>query len=193
MGPRATNLAALFYGALVVAAALWNGLRGREFRFFEGSAVEAALLGLAAAGLTVSLGLLVYRLVPVMRRLSDEIAPQMVDGVPFANLLLLSVFSGIGEEVFFRGAVQPEFGLVAASLLFGLAHIGPDRRYLVWTLWAVLAGFLFGGLYELTGGLLAPAVAHVAHNATVFGLWKRSRARHKGAPDDQTPGVGEDP
>lgn len=193
MGPRATNLAALFYGSLVVAAALWNGLRGREFRFFEGSALEAALLGLAAAGLTVSLGLLVYRLVPVMRRLSDEIAPQMVDGVPFVNLLLLSVFSGIGEEVFFRGAVQPEFGLVAASLLFGLAHIGPDRRYLVWTLWAVLAGFLFGGLYEITGGLLAPTVAHVLHNATVFGLWKRSRERHKSAPDDWTPGGGEAP
>ncbi|MBA2443279.1 MAG: CPBP family intramembrane metalloprotease [Rubrobacter sp.] len=188
MGPQATNLAALFYGSLVVVAALWNGLRGREFRFFEGSALEAAALGFAAAGLTVSLGLLVYRLVPVMRRLSDEIAPQMVDGVPFANLLLLSLFSGVGEEVFFRGAVQPEFGLLAASLLFGLAHIGPDRRYLVWTLWAVLAGFLFGSLYEFTGGLLAPVIAHVLHNATVFGLWKRSRARLK---NDEVTGDGD--
>ena len=45
-----------------------------------------------------------------------------------ASLVLVSIFSGVGEEAFFRGAVQQEFGLVVASLLFGLAHIGPDRR-----------------------------------------------------------------
>jgi membrane protease YdiL (CAAX protease family) len=89
--------------------------------------------------------------------------------------VLVSVFSGVGEEALFRGALQPEIGLIAASLLFGAAHVGPDRRYLVWTLWAVGAGFLFGVLYDWTGGLLAPTVAHAAHNAATLLLWKRSR------------------
>ena len=69
-----------------------------------------------------------------------------MDGADSRDLVLVSIFSGVGEEAFFRGAVLQEFGLVISSLLFGLAHIGPDRRYLVWTVWAVLAGFVFGAL-----------------------------------------------
>ena len=64
---------------------------------------------------------------------------------------------------------------MVASLLFGVAHIGPDRRYLVWTAWAVLAGFVFGILYDVSGGLLAPILAHSTHNAATLLLWKRSR------------------
>jgi uncharacterized protein len=71
--------------------------------------------------------------------------------------------------------VQQEFGLVVASVVFGLVHVGPDRRYLFWTGWAVLAGFLFGTLYDVTGGLLAPILAHAAHNGATLLLWKRSR------------------
>lgn len=175
MGPRFVRQAALFYGVLLVAAALWNGLRGREFLPPGDSVPASVLIGVVAATGTVALGLLVYRLVPLLRRLADELAPLLVDGADRANLLLVSVFSGVAEEVFFRGAVQPEFGLVVASLAFGVLHVGPDRRYLVWTVWAVLAGFLFGLLFEWTGGLLAPIVAHVLHNAATFLLWKRSR------------------
>ena len=98
-----------------------------------------------------------------------------MDGAGRGGLLLVSVFSGVGEEAFFRGAVQQEFGIVAASFVFGLVHVGPDRRYLFWTGWAVLAGFLFGALYAATGGLLAPILAHVAHNAATLLLWKRAR------------------
>ncbi|MDP8945373.1 MAG: CPBP family intramembrane metalloprotease, partial [Actinomycetota bacterium] len=90
-------------------------------------------------------------------------------------LVLVAIFSGVGEEAFFRGALQQEFGLVVASLLFGLAHVGPDRRYFVWTAWAVLAGFVFGFLYEVSGSLLAPILAHTAHNAATLLLWKRYR------------------
>ena len=108
-------------------------------------------------------------------------APMLVDRMGTSDLILVSVFSGLAEEVFFRGAVQPEFGLVVAALAFGIVHIGPDRRYLIWTVWAILAGFLFGFLYRFSGGLLAPVVAHSLHNAATFLLWKRSR---KGSLED---------
>ena len=175
VGPRFVRFAALFYGSLTVAAALWSGLRGFDLRFFGSSGALGALLGLSTAVATVALGLLAYRLLPVLREIAEELAPRLVDGASYGGLALVAVFSGVGEETFFRGAIQQEFGLVVASLVFGLVHVGPDRRYLVWTVWAVLAGFLFGALYEVTGGLLAPILAHSGHNAATLLLWKRSR------------------
>jgi uncharacterized protein len=175
VGPRFVRFAALFYGSLTVAAILWSGLRGLDPRFFGHSAVSSALLGALTAVATVSLGLLAYRLLPVLREVAEELAPRLVDGADRSSLVLVALFSGIGEEALFRGAVQQEFGLTVASLGFGLAHVGPDRRYLVWTAWAIMAGFLFGALYEVTGGLLAPIVAHSTHNAATLLLWRRSR------------------
>lgn len=175
MGPRFTRRAALFYGALIFAALFWNSLSGRKLLLLGNSLLASLALGTLIAVGTVSLGLLIYRIIPVMRRLADELAPTLVDGAARADLVLISLLSGVGEEVFFRGAVQPQFGLITASTVFGLVHIGPDRRYLVWTAWAIFAGFLFGFLYEFTGGVLASAVAHSLHNAATFLIWKRSR------------------
>jgi uncharacterized protein len=182
VGPRFVRFAALFYGSLTVAAALWSGLRGLDLRFFGHSGALSVLLGASTAVATVSLGLLAYRVLPVLRHIAEELAPRLVDGADRGSLALLAIFSGVGEETFFRGAIQQEFGLVVASLVFGLVHVGPDRRYLVWTAWAVLAGFLFGALYEVTGGLLAPILAHSAHNAATLLLWKRSRKAPRDAP-----------
>ena len=183
LGPRFVKQAALFYGFLVVLAALWNGLRGRGFSFAD-SVPAGVLLGFLTAAGTVSLGILLYRGVPAMRQIAEELAPNLVDGVGRTNLVLVSLFSGIGEEALFRGAVQEEFGLVVAALVFGLVHVGPDRRYLVWTVWAIFAGFLFGALYNLSGGLLAPVIAHIAHNAATFLLWKRAREKNPHEPGE---------
>lgn len=180
MGPRFVKQAAVFYGALLVVAALWNGLRGRDLAPPGDSIPLSVLLGILAAAVTVSAGLLAYRAVPLLRRLADELAPMLVDGSSRSDLVLLSIFSGIGEEVFFRGAVQPEFGIVIASLAFGLLHVGPDRRFLIWTVWAVAAGFLFGALFAFTGGIIAPVIAHTLHNGTTFLVWKRARAEKTG-------------
>jgi uncharacterized protein len=181
LGPRFVRFAALFYGSLAVVAALWCGLRGFDVRLLGESPGESVLLGVITAACTVSLSLLAYRFLPTLREISEELAPRLVDGAASTSLVLVAIFSGVGEEAFFRGALQQEFGLVVASLLFGVAHIGPDRRYLVWTAWAVLAGFVFGLLYEISGGLLAPILAHTAHNAATLLLWKRSREDPKKA------------
>ena len=175
MSPRFVRFTALFYGSLAVIAAVWCGLRGFGLPLWGESAVASLLLGLVTAACTISLGLLAYRLLPALRHISEELAPSLVDGANSRDLVLVSIFSGVGEEVFFRGAVLQEFGLVVSSLLFGLAHIGPDRRYLVWTAWAIMAGFVFGVIFEVSGGLLAPVVAHAGHNAATLLLWKRSR------------------
>jgi membrane protease YdiL (CAAX protease family) len=180
LGPRFVRLAGLFYGSLTVVAILWSELGGLDTGLFGRSIGLSALLGTMSAVATVSLGLLAYRLLSVLREVAEELAPRLVDGADRSSLVLVAFFSGIGEEALFRGAVQQEFGLVVASLIFGLVHVGPDRRYLVWTAWATMAGFLFGVLYEITGGLLAPILAHSAHNAATLLLWRRSRKRPGG-------------
>jgi len=183
LAPRFVTFAALFYGSLAVVAALWCGLRGFDVPLLGASPPASVLLGLLAAAGTVALGLLAYRFFPALREISEELAPRLVDGADATSLVLVAIFSGVGEEAFFRGAVQQEFGLVVASLLFGVAHIGPDRRYLAWTAWAVLAGFVFGILYDVSGGLLAPILAHSTHNAATLLLWRRSRqGEKKGGP-----------
>jgi membrane protease YdiL (CAAX protease family) len=184
MGPRFVALAAAFYAALLFAAAVLGVLRARNVFALGDQALLDLLVGVAIACGTVALSIVFYRLSPTLRQLSDELAPRLVDGARRRDLVLVAVFSGVGEEVFFRGALQPELGLVATSLLFGALHVGPDRRYLVWTFWALGAGFLFGFLYVWTGGILAPATAHVLHNAVTLLLWKRTRWRRPGSHED---------
>jgi len=177
MNPRFVAFAAVFYAALLLAALVIGSLGGRNAFALGDSVVFGLLVGVISACGTVALGVLLYRLLPTLRRLSNELAPHLVDGAKRRDLVLISIFSGVGEEAFFRGTLQPEIGLVASSLLFGVLHVGPDRRYLVWTLWAVAAGFLFGLLYLWTGGILAPVTAHVLHNGATLLLWKWSRQK----------------
>jgi membrane protease YdiL (CAAX protease family) len=49
-------------------------------------------------------------------------------------------------------------------VLFALLHTGPGRHFRLWTVFAVLAGALFGGLMLWRGNLLAPVVGHVLVN-----------------------------
>jgi uncharacterized protein len=184
MGPRFVGLAAVFYAALLFAAVILGLLGGRDVLALGDSAPFGLYVGVVTACGTVAFGALLYRLLPALRRISDELAPHIVDGATKRNLVLVSVFSGVGEEAFFRGALQPVLGIMVTSILFGVLHVGPDRRYLVWTLWAVGAGFLFGFLYEWTGGLLAPMTAHVLHNAATLLLWKRSRRKRPGVLEE---------
>ena len=86
-------------------------------------------------------------------------------GISVPNSLLLALASGMAEEMFFRGALQPQVGWLAASLLFGLLHFIPRRDLLPWAGFAVLVGGLFGALFLWTGNLVAPVVAHVLVNA----------------------------
>jgi membrane protease YdiL (CAAX protease family) len=52
-------------------------------------------------------------------------------------------------------------GLVPQALLFGVAHAqlsGPSRW--VWVAWASVVGLALGAMFELTGSLLGPMLAH---------------------------------
>jgi hypothetical protein len=86
--------------------------------------------------------------------------------------VLIGIAAGIGEEWFFRGVLQPVVGLTASSLLFGLAHVGSSKM-VPFGLWATAMGFVLGGLAIVTGGLLAPIVAHGVYDIVALEYIRR--------------------
>lgn len=161
------------YGALAAVGLAFAAWRGRPFLLAHPEpwlALEAPIGALAslAAGVAVACVTLVATRLAVRRaRWARELHVafrEVLGPLDTLAIAVLALASGVGEEVFFRGALQPSLGFVPTSLLFGLVHIGPDRRFLAWTAWAVLMGFVLGAIHEATGSLLGCVVAHVAIN-----------------------------
>ena len=71
-------------------------------------------------------------------------------------------------------------GWLAASLVFGLAHFAPRRTLWPWTGFALAAGFGLAALFEWTGNLAAPVVAHAAVNGV--NLWLLCGRSERRAP-----------
>jgi membrane protease YdiL (CAAX protease family) len=80
------------------------------------------------------------------------------------EIVILALASSIGEEVLFRGALLPWMGVWLQALVFALLHVGPGRRFLPWTLSALVMGIAFGWLAVWTGSLGGPIAAHFAIN-----------------------------
>lgn len=176
------------YGTLLAVAVAWRwGLHGESILYASEAAAREGLhpardlaLGAALAGVAVLGSLLAERYTAWARRVADELAP-LVGPLSPAACLVLAAASGVGEEAFFRGALQPRVGLVAASLLFGLAHVPVTRALRAWMLEALAMGFALGWLFEATGALLAPLAAHVLVNALgLLTLRRRARSPRSG-------------
>lgn len=85
------------------------------------------------------------------------------------DILLISLASGFCEEVFFRGVLQMQFGLVPASIIFALFHFaGP--KYTFYVLWSLGAGLLFGALVIMFDSLWIPIAAHAMNNLTSIAI-----------------------
>ena len=80
------------------------------------------------------------------------------------EIATLAIASAIGEELMFRGALEPWIGVWAQAAVFALLHIGPGKRFLPWTAMAFALGVLLGLLARATGDLGGPIVAHFTIN-----------------------------
>jgi membrane protease YdiL (CAAX protease family) len=94
-----------------------------------------------------------------------HILMQMIGAASIPASIYLAVLSAVGEELLFRGAIQPELGLIGTALLFGLLHLGPQGLVSIWTLWAILTGLLFGFMFQQTQSLLPVIISHILVNA----------------------------
>lgn len=173
MTPRRIRLAVAVYGVLALFALLWGALRGNLDLYhhpepwlklaFPVSMAAALVSGAAVAGVAVLSTRILVRRTVWARRLHVEFR-NLLEPLSAAEIAVFALTSGVAEEMFFRGAMQPSLGIVLSSLIFGAVHVGPMRRFWIWTVWATAMGFVFAALYAATGELLAPVVAHVLIN-----------------------------
>jgi len=126
----------------------------------------------------------IVRRIPVeavreLDRLGEDGMIQLLLQLRPAELVLISVCAGVGEELLFRGwlmywlasgsATPPadpstmEMGIamVGSAIAFGLVH--PITKLYIFL--AALMGLYFGALVLLTGNLLVPIAAHAAYDA----------------------------
>lgn len=144
------------------------------------------LLRNIAVGLVVGVGgwfagsiiaVVLARLVPYkvpeqfIRMLTPTSSPDLV-----YFLILTWVLVGPCEELFFRGFIQgtfetwkgPAAGIIAGSILFGLAHFDP----ILWfrTIPAGFLGLIYGVLYARRKSIVPVAVAHSLNDTIGFVL-----------------------
>jgi membrane protease YdiL (CAAX protease family) len=173
------RLVAIQAFVLSVLALGLNGLRGVPLvplaagpRLFAACLaavlIAAATVGLTRAAARAGVGW-VLRLEAHIRR---TLGP-----LDRGEILVLSIVGPLGEELFFRGMLQPALvsgfrsqpaGILLATVLFALLHTTADRGgepVWTWPAFALALGGILGVLFAATGNLLPPLLLHVLINA----------------------------
>ena len=186
--------ALLLYGSMAAAAIIWIHFGGTQTvsqMVRADGMVRPVLWGLLTGMLLAGVAAAMSVTFLTFRELEIEFAGICADQRG-GEIIVLAVLSGAAEELFFRGAMQPRligavwrmtgaaepgpdgfdafWGILLASVIFGVFHIPFSRRLLIWPVLAAVAGVILGLLMLWTGSLLAPAVAHMVINAV--GFWR---------------------
>ena len=170
--PRQSDLFRLgagLYLLLALAGVAWIGWRRRAvpialFLPLRPDGWLDPLLGIAGAALLLGSWALLRRLSALARTLEAHIRERL-GPLAVHEAYGLALLSGVAEEVFFRGALQPASRYALATLLFAALHTGRGRELLLWSASALVAGALLGALMLWRGNLCAPIVCHVLVNA----------------------------
>ncbi len=100
---------------------------------------------------------------------TNERAEALAAALTLPTAFLVSAVAAVGEEVFFRGWLQPRIGLVPQAVLFSLAHLSYlNVLELVVTF---LLGLAFGVAMRRTDNLAAPVAGHFFFNFIMLVLF----------------------
>ncbi len=167
---RITTVALAVYVPLTLVAFAWAWFAGGRLAWsLEPSALSApyAMRLVLSLGLGSALAIAVVAITPILsertqwaRALHAELEG-LISPLSTKEITILALSSGLAEEMFFRGAMQPVLGLLFTSAVFGAVHVGPRKVLLAWTTWAFVMGLSFGSIFELTGVIWGPVLAHV--------------------------------
>jgi membrane protease YdiL (CAAX protease family) len=168
----------LFAGHLMLAVflLLWWRLRGdvglSAFLHLSSRHVPAQLRRGLAAGcsgwlLTVLVTMTVGSMAAATGRVSPprEIPPLIVwlAELPIAYKLVIVAVAMTVEEAFFRGFLQPRFGLVVSSVLFALSHFSYGLPFMIVGVFTI--SLVIGRTFERTRALLPCIIAHGVFDA----------------------------
>jgi membrane protease YdiL (CAAX protease family) len=188
-GLSRSGLILALYGALALLAILISAGRGDLdiYRLDESLPPSRLLLG-PVIGVAVGLGVVFLSRLAVhrfdwARRLHLDFRG-ILGHLSQREIIVLALASSVGEELLFRGALQPWLGLWPQAVIFALLHIGPGLRFLPWTVSAFVVGIVFGYMFEWTGDLGGPIAAHFTIN--YLNLQFISRVDLPAPPETQT-------
>ena len=156
------------YGAMALVGLLIAAGRGNPdlYRLGEPGAwglLGGPLIGLCAGGAVVGLTRIATRRWQWARDLHGSFR-DLLGPLTGQEIVILAGASSIGEEILFRGALLPWMGIWVQAGVFALLHVGPGKRFLPWTVSALVLGIAFGELAVWTENLGAPIAAHFAIN-----------------------------
>jgi len=172
----------LFEGALIpLALLLAVGLGVRPWAAFGISGewlLGAILATLPLVGFLALFSALRPAWFDEIERLVHPMIGAMFRGRGIPAVLLASVLAGLGEELLFRGVLQAWLvgpigawpAVVLAGVIFGLVHSVTRAYFLL----ATCMGLYLGALYQLTGNLLMPSLAHALYDAIAIVYLLRS-------------------
>lgn len=154
------------YLVLLIAGLGWLWARDRLGLLSDRAIGDFGAPAAVGVGLGIGLlGALVFVLVVHRTKAGAELTEQarrMFVPMGDAALALLVWLGAVAEEIFFRLAVQDQFGLPGSVAAYGvLSMCGLGVR---WLPFALLHALVLGGLVQLGFGLLASAAANAVMN-----------------------------
>jgi uncharacterized protein len=151
----------------------------------NGKATLRTAIATVAIIALASTALLLYQWLahPDVQSLRDSLPVQPRNGVLLAGAIF-ALINATCEELVFRGilfdAVESEWGrrfaVGATAILFGLGHLDGYPPGWIGAGLAGIFGVMLGVLRVQTGGLSLPIVAHIAVDATIYGILARAEA-----------------
>jgi membrane protease YdiL (CAAX protease family) len=128
-----------------------------------------------------------------LRRLVVDLLGQPLSRCTWYDLLLVAALAGFGEELLFRGVLQPWIGrghplagLIGANLIFGLLHALTPGYAVLATAFGFYLSWLLAGFGE--PNLLRPIVTHAAYDYVAFLLVVREYRQRATADARSGPG-----
>jgi membrane protease YdiL (CAAX protease family) len=167
---RLLLIAGVLAPALMALAGLGLGLLpgGRMPALGRGFTLPALGLGAVATALSMGLVSLLYRIHPrfeeALRRSGMKVGLDALDVAGYPVMIVVVTASAFGEELLFRGGLQPLVGVIPAALLFGFSHGGWRREMIAYAVAASVSGSLFGLAYCWSQNIWVPVSAHALHN-----------------------------
>ncbi len=163
-------LSFILEGGLALIFFIWAQFRGVPFSVIPTwqEASYGVLYSLPLFALNYALfGPLSYR-AKILRScydFKDRVVRPIAVELDVPSSLTVSICAGVGEELFFRGLMQVEFGIIAASVAFSLLHFGTAvRKYFFIAFLYACIGVYFGLLADLYGSLWIPIIAHATYD-----------------------------
>ena len=125
-------------------------------------------------GLLVGIGLFVisgvaFGLMSELGYSQDNVLAERLSDLIGKNILyifIIALFAGLSEEIFFRGFLQRNIGIIPASIIFGIVHIG--YLTIAQVIGPLILGLIWGLLLNKTDNLAAPISSHFIINFLSF-------------------------